>query len=92
MSGLGSAGIVVVMATYRLWHRHTPPECPAAFACWRGFQSPLRRRMTTGGCAVDDHQLWWDVEADTAEAALALLPPFIAARTEAVPIRDVPIP
>ncbi|MDT3438094.1 MULTISPECIES: hypothetical protein [unclassified Pseudofrankia] len=80
------------MATFRLSHRHTPRECPAAFACWRGFPSPLRHHPTTGSCHLDDHQLWWDVEADDADAALALLPPFVAARTTASPIGDVRIP
>ncbi|MCK9927014.1 hypothetical protein MXD62_07515 [Frankia sp. Mgl5] len=80
------------MANFRLSHRHTSQECRAAFACWRGFASPLRHHPTTGSCHIDDHQLWWDVQADNADAALALLPPFIAQRTKATPTGQVPIP
>ena len=36
--------------------------------------------------------MWWDVEADTSAAALALLPIFVAERTLASPVDDVPIP
>jgi hypothetical protein len=77
---------------YRLCHQHAAPECPAAFAAWRGFKSPLRRRPTTGNCHFGCHQLWWDVEAVTPEAALALLPPYVAERTVANPVGEVPIP
>jgi len=80
------------MTRYRLWHQHTPDECPAVFASWRGFRSPLRHQPTTGSCVVDDHQLWWDVDADTVEDALALVPPYVAERTKAVPVGEVPIP
>jgi hypothetical protein len=80
------------MTRYRLHHRHTPAECPAAFASWRGFASPLRHSVATGNCARGGHQLWWDVEADTSAAALALLPTFVAERTLASPVDDVLIP
>ncbi|WP_322752432.1 hypothetical protein [Frankia sp. Cas3] len=43
---------------------------------------------STGGRIVP----WWDVEADDANAALALLSSFVATRTTASPIGDVCIP
>lgn len=89
---LGRRAHRVSMTTFRLWHRHSATECRAVFASWRGFRSPLRHQPTTGSCAVDDHQLWWDVDADDAEAALGLLPAYVADRTKAVPVGEVAIP
>lgn len=80
------------MIRYRLHHRHTAAECPAAFASWRGFVSPLRHGVATGSCARGGHELWWDVDADSSAAALALLPGFVAERTQASPVDEVPIP
>lgn len=77
---------------FRLHHRHTATECPAVFASWRGFFSPLRHGVAVGSCARGRHDLWWDVDADNADAALALLPPFVADRTDATPVQDLPIP
>jgi hypothetical protein len=77
---------------YRLCHQHAARECPAAFAAWRGFKSPLRHHPTTGSCLFGGHQLWWDVEADSAEAALALLPPYVAERTVVNTVGEVSIP
>jgi len=77
---------------FRLHHRHTPVECPVAFASWRGFASPLRHGTAVGSCARGGHELWWDVDAVDATAALALLPPFVADRTDATRVQDLPIP
>ena len=62
------------------------------FAAWRGFPSPLRRRPTAASCPFDDHQIWGRVEAPSAEDALGHLPWFVAARTTATRIAEVPIP
>jgi hypothetical protein len=80
------------MPAFRLHHRHAPRECAAAFAAWRGFQSPLRHRTTIGTCRLGGHELWWDVEVDSVAAALALLPRYVAERTEVVAVEDVRIP
>jgi hypothetical protein len=80
------------MPAFRLHHRHAPSECAAAFAAWRGFRSPLRHRTTIGTCRLGGHELWWDVEAESAGAALALLPAYLAERTNAMAVEDVPIP
>lgn len=80
------------MTRYRLHHRHTAAECPAAFASWRGFASPLRHGVAASSCARGAHELWFDVEADDPVAALALLPKFVAERAQASPVDDVPIP
>ena len=62
------------------------------FAAWKGARSPLRHTATLGSCATGGHQLWWTVEVADAAAALALLPPYVASRTEAVEVTDIPIP
>jgi hypothetical protein len=80
------------MPRFRLRHAHDASECPAAFAAWRGFQSPLRHRPAVGTCVLGGHELWWDVEADSASSALAFLPPYIAERTEAIEVREIPVP
>lgn len=63
-----------------------------AFAAWMGFVSPLRRQPTIGTCPTGGHRLWWIVQAEDAAAALALLPPYVAARAEAVAVREIEIP
>jgi hypothetical protein len=75
-----------------LTHEHRPEECRRAFAAWAGFPSPLRRRPTVGSCIAGGHRLWWTVEAESAAAALAQLPPFLAERTEVTEVRQTPIP
>ena len=80
------------MATYLLCHRHGPAECRVAFAAWKGFESPLRAQGVLSSCRNGHHALWWTVKAAHAEAALALLPPYVARRTDAVEVANVPIP
>jgi len=80
------------MPCFMLHHRHQPRECPAVFAAWRGFASPLRHQPALGSCLFDDHQIWWRVEADSADDALGRLPWYVAVRTIAIPIAEVPIP
>jgi hypothetical protein len=77
---------------YLLHHCHEPFECGAAFTAWRGFDSPLRRHEAVGSCLQGGHAIWWDVWAPDAEAALALLPPYVAARTTVVAVSEVSIP
>lgn len=77
---------------YLLCHRHDPAECPVAFAAWKGFDSPLRAGKAVGSCARGGHSLWWTVEANDEASALAQLPPFVAARAEAVAVTELPIP
>jgi hypothetical protein len=83
------------MPVFLLHHQHQPDECPAAFAAWTGFDSPLRRRPAASTCLTDGptgHALWWRVEAVDHSSALALLPRFLAERTTPIEIREVPIP
>ena len=80
------------MAAYLLYHRHAPAECPVAFAAWKGFGSPLRRQPVLSSCTTGGHQLWWTVEASDPEAALGLLPAYVASRTEVIQVGEVPIP
>jgi hypothetical protein len=80
------------MSSFLLRHQHAPHECAAAFAAWKGFESRLRRHSALSTCLTGGHQLWWRVEAADRPAALALLPGFVAARTEALEVREVLIP
>jgi hypothetical protein len=78
-------------------HRHLADECRVAFAAWKGFDSPLRHAAAAATCAAtggggDEHRIWWHVEAESEAAALEMLPPYVAERTEASPVREVPIP
>lgn len=80
------------MPLFLLHHRHAPEECAAAFAAWSGFPSPLRHRHASSTCLAGGHALWWRVQAESAAAALALLPLFVARRTVPIEVRDVEIP
>jgi hypothetical protein len=79
-----------------LTHQHTADECTVVFASWRGFDSALRHTGTHGSClqvnGITEHEIWWEVEAADRDAALALLPPFVAERTDATEISEVSIP
>jgi len=80
------------MPRFLLHHGHEPAECGIAFAAWRGYASPLRHRAVVAGCRHGGHELWWLVEAPGADAALAQLPPWVAARTRAIRVTELPIP
>jgi hypothetical protein len=80
------------MPRFLLCHRHTPEECGAAVVSWRGFDSPLRGGTATASCQYGGHQVWWDTEAPDRETALAVLPRFVAQRTEVVRVADLDIP
>jgi hypothetical protein len=80
------------MPRFLLHHTHDAGDCHAAFAAWQGFESPLRGGTVSSTCLAGGHDVWWELEAGDAGAALALLPPFVARRTDAIPVRDVQIP
>ena len=80
------------MTRYLLHHSHEPQECGVVFASFKGHHSPLRHRPTLASCRSGGHEIWWTVEANGEEDALALLPPYVAARTTATPVSEVPIP
>jgi hypothetical protein len=75
-----------------LCHTHRPEECAIAIAAWKAFDSPLRHGRPLGSCATGGHQVWWMVQAEDSAAALAQLPLYVAARTVAEQVREVPIP
>jgi hypothetical protein len=77
---------------FMLSHAHRPDECAIAIAAWKGFHSPLRHSHPVGSCASGGHRVWWLVEAPGRDAAVAQLPPYVADRTTADEVRDVPIP
>ncbi len=80
------------MFDFFLQHQHEPGECDSAFAAWRSFDSPLRGRSAPSTCLAGGHRIWWLVEAADEAAALALLPDFVASRTEATEVRYVEVP
>ncbi|MCU0306869.1 MAG: hypothetical protein MUE51_03705 [Thermoleophilia bacterium] len=80
------------MATFMLEHRHAARECGAAFAAWRGFESPLGGRPVLASCRAGGHRIWWTAEAPDAAGALALLPPFVAERTLAYRVWPAGLP
>jgi hypothetical protein len=80
------------MTNYLLHHRHAPHECGVVFASFKGHQSPLRHRPTLATCRSGGHEIWWTVEAASDEEALALLPFYVAERTDATSVSEVEIP
>jgi hypothetical protein len=80
------------MPCFLIHHRHEPDECGAAFASFRGHASPLRHRATVASCISGGHGVWWCVRAADEQAALDLLPYFVALRSTATRIREVRIP
>jgi len=80
------------VANFVLTHTHKPGECAVSIASWKGFASPLRHGRPFGSCASGGHCVWWTVEAADTEAALALLPDYVARRTIAAEVREVQLP
>lgn len=80
------------MPTFVLSHAHSRAECAIAIASWKAYPSPLRHGRPWGSCAAGGHRLWWITEAADRDAALAQLPPYVAERTVAEEVREVPIP
>lgn len=80
------------MPFFLLHHQHAALECDAAFAAWQGFVSPLRRQTAASTCLAGGHAVWWRVEARDRRSALALLPPYVARRTNVIPVRHIQIP
>jgi hypothetical protein len=87
-AALQAAGV----ATFVLTHTHKAAECATSIASWKGFDSPLRQGRPLGSCAHGGHRVWWVVQAATEEAALSQLPYFVAQRTVAEAVREVPLP
>lgn len=80
------------MSRYLLHHRHAPDECGVVFASFKGHESPLRHQMTLASCRSGGHAIWWTVDAASEEAALRLLPPYVAERTAIARVSEVQIP
>jgi hypothetical protein len=80
------------MVSYLLHHRHDAGQCGVAYAAFKGEASPLRHKPAVSSCLAGDHEMWWVVEAGSAEEALAQLPHFLATRATATPITEVQIP
>jgi hypothetical protein len=80
------------MPRFLLQHRHESADCGAAFAAFKGHASPLRHRPAIASCVSGDHAIWWTVDAESEQSALALLPYFVAQRTVANRITETDIP
>ena len=83
------AGLV---SRFLLEHAHSARECGVVFAAFKAFDSPLRHRLTMASCDFGTHRIWWDVEAATADDALARLPGYVAARTTAIRVGELRTP
>jgi hypothetical protein len=82
----------LVMPLFIIHHRHDANECPAAYAAWKGFDSPLRRQGAKSSCPWSGHDIWWDLDAVDADDALSYLPPYVGERSVAIRIGQVDIP
>jgi hypothetical protein len=82
----------MTMAAFLLHHHHDAAKCGVAFAAFKGHDSRLRHAETFASCAAGGHEVWWVVDAGSAEEALALLPFYVAQRSTVVPIRRIQIP
>jgi hypothetical protein len=80
------------MSRYLLQHHHEPRECGVVFASFKGHSSPLRHQATLASCRSGGHAIWWEVEAESEAAALALLPTYVAERTNVARVSEVEIP
>ena len=80
------------MSRYLLLHHHQPRECGVVFASFKGHPSPLRHRATLASCRSGGHAIWWTVDAESEDGALALLPPYVAERTTVAHVSEVEIP
>jgi hypothetical protein len=75
-----------------LSHHHHARECGVVFASFKGYQSPLRHHPTLASCGSGGHAIWWTVDASSEADALGQLPDYVAARTIAAQVSEVPIP
>jgi hypothetical protein len=57
-----------------------------------GAPPEQRHCATLASCAYGGHAIWWEVEAATETAALALLPFYVAERATATRVSEVDIP
>ena len=86
------AASIAAMAQFIIHHEHDPGECAASVASWRGFSSPLRGTETASACRFGEHRNWWRVTAVDEAGAIALLPGFVAERSEVTRIERLKIP
>jgi hypothetical protein len=80
------------MPRYLLDHHHEPRECGVVFASFKRHASPLRHRTTLVSCRSGGHAIWWTLDADSEQEALALLPRYVAERTTVSGVSAVEIP
>jgi hypothetical protein len=80
------------MPRYVLHHVHRPQDCGVAFASFTGHDSPLRHRPAIASCRFGGHAIWWEVRASSEQAALGLLPFYVAQRTVVSEVAAVDIP
>ena len=80
------------MARFLLHNRHAPKECAVTFSAFKGHPSPLRGTRAACSCVTGGHEVWWFVEAESPDAALALLPHYVSTRSTATRISEVRTP
>jgi hypothetical protein len=80
------------MPLFVLHHHHDPQDCGAAYASFKGVNSPLRHSAALASCGEGGHAIWWTVEAASETEALGVLPYFVVERTIATKVAKVDIP
>lgn len=81
-----------IVSCFLLHNRHEPADCGAVYTAFKGHPSPLRRTHTASSCRSGGHEIWWLVDAEDVDAALALLPRYVARGSTVTPVRRVRIP
>jgi hypothetical protein len=80
------------MSRYLLQHQHAADECGVVFSSFKGHESPFRHQLTLSSCRSGDLEVWWTVDAASEQAALRLLPRYVAERTTVTSVSQVEIP
>jgi hypothetical protein len=92
MSGPARPLTLVNVPLFLVHHRHASDDCGVVFASFLGSASPLRRAAALASCRHGGHEIWWSVTAETAIAALRLLPHYVATRSTATRVEEVRLP
>jgi hypothetical protein len=79
------------MIRYLLHHSHEASRCGVAYAAFKGDTSPLRHGTAVASCHAGGHEMWWVVDAGSADEALGQLPHFLATRSPATQTTEVQI-
>ena len=80
------------MPCFLLHHLHEADECGVVFATLPRHDRTHQRPPNIPTSRTGGHAIWWRVEADSKDDALALLPFFVSVRTTVTKVSEVTIP